>query len=1212
MRNVVFTRVGPVIVCLQLACGASLLAAGETIRGEPLDPATHGPGLVETMAQALAREQLARQTELVGPQAPEAKYGAWVVPSRRATYYPHTGEHNVVNKFGDPQMGLRFPSVVDVRGAYFAGQGAEGTWTSAIRVIGYRDGKEVGKTDWFSDIGEEPRWLAMNLRAVDRIVILSTPVFQGGGWYGMDDLTFTISPQGQQERGELVVLDFEDLSFNTTLTGSGYAGLVWETGPGVSEPQMIPAPQIFPAAELDLADEAPQEQVPALGPLTRAATAPVLTRDFQGVVRGDVGQWSAPPDTCGAVGPDHFLEVVNTVLAVYDKESSMLLVSMSLSTFLPGSSGDTRVLFDQHSNRWVVIVCDFNTRVYLAVSLTDDPTGEWFKTSILVSQGDDAGRWPDYPTLGVDQHGIYTAAYMVGGGMSIFALDKAPLIAAEPSLGTVTAFRNLPWEGAIQPAHTYGTPAGEYLVSRSGSTSLRVRRINPPLTSPTLTEVGFVSVSYHSSPPDAPALGCSTPLDTVDYRPMNAFYRDGSLWTCHCISYGGRAAARWYEINPLTAGLIQSGTVSDGTLYYFFPSIAVNDFGRVVLGISGSHANQYVSTYYTGRLSSDPPGEMATPVMYHAGVAGQDIIDGYGRNRFGDYSLTTLDPVDELSLWTIQEYGHAQDVWGTWVGVLASADCNGNGADDQIDIIEGTSQDCNDNVVPDECEPDEDCNGNLVQDICDIAGDTSQDCNANSAPDECDIIAGTSADADEDEVPDECEAAVLYVDAGATGLGQGTTWTHAYTDLQTALNIAVLPDSAASEIWVAAGTYRPSKPVSLTDPRTATFQLIDEVALYGGFAGGETLRDQRAPKVNQTVFSGDLEQNDHLGDLTDNSYHVLTASAVGPTTVLDGFTITAGQADGMGGADRGAGLLAEEADLSVANCTFLGNHASYLGGGFQNKDGGSPTLSRCIFLGNSSDSRGGGWANSLFSGNSAANGGALANNGTLTLADCSFGGNSAVTFGGGIYNFKTTSSLTVTNSILWGNSDNGGTDQSAQVHVANGTTTVTYCCFQGWPTPGVDGNLDVDPQFLDADGGDDLAGTADDNLRLQAGSPCIDVGDNSAVPPGYTRDLDGKLRIRDGNGDEIAVVDLGAYEFAPPSETCVCGDIDGSGGDVDLTDFSSFALCYGLGTPGGDCPAQTFVCSDLDGSGEIDLTDFGTFAILFGATSSNEVPNCLD
>ncbi len=572
----------------------------------------------------------------------------------------------------------------------------------------------------------------MDLPAVDRIAIESIPVVGGGGWYAMDDLTYVVSGD---EEAESVVVTFDDLNYKTQLSGTEYAGLTWETGTGdFLESDGVPAPVSRPGGPvpepLDIGDV--QTASRGLG------TAPELSQSFQGVIRGDAGSMSYPPDTDGAIGPNHYVETVNRNFAVYDKVTGAEITNILLGAFLPGSNGDPRVLFDHHSQRWIVLVTDFSATAtdFLAVSLTDDPTGGWFKTSFVTAQGSDVGNWPDYPTLGVDANGIYTASYMVGGGMTIFAIDKAPLVAASPSLGTITAFRGLPWEGAIQPAHTYGTPGGEYFVSLDAysSNKLRLRYLTGPLTSPTLNELGTVTVATISSPPNAPALGSSTPLNTVDERLMMSVYRDGSLWTAHTVSYSGRAACRWYEIDVATQTIAQSGTVADASLYYFFPSIMVNQHGNVVMGFTGSNSGQYAACYYTGRLSSDLAGEMADPVMYKAGTGPQNNIDGYGRNRWGDYSYTTLDPVDMNTFWTIQEYGHGTNIWGTYIAVL------------------GYGEDCNNNGIPDECDLDCGAPG------CFVAGcGESIDCNGNDIPDECDIAADPGLDVNGNGIIDACE-----------------------------------------------------------------------------------------------------------------------------------------------------------------------------------------------------------------------------------------------------------------------------------------------------------------------------------------------------------------------------------------------------------------------------------------------------------------------
>jgi len=639
------------------------ISSDEVVVGEKLDSIDYGPGFVEHMDDSIARDLLQRSNLDVDLKEGNRQHGIWVVPSREASYYPHSGKHNVINKWGDTKMGIAFPTKVDIHGAWFAGQGGgEGVWASSIRVIGYRNGEHTQTTDWFEDIDDIPTWFAMNLQDVDRIVIEATPVFSGAGWYAMDDLTYTPNIINEQEQSATIVLDFENCSFNQNLNNSNFAGLTWETGTGdfyIDQDEM-PAPQTSSYSD--------KKELPLLEGYSSNSRdnnpvgTPTLISDYQGVIRGDAGSWSYPPDSCGAAGPNHFVEVVNRNFAVYNKSTGEELINILLGSFLPGSNGDPRVLYDQYSDRWFIIVCDFNTKIFLAVSKSDDPTGDWFKCNFVVSQGSDAGKWPDYPTLGVDEDGVYTAAYMIGGGngMSIFALDKAPLIDEDPSLGDIYAFRELPWEGAIQPVHTFDTSEGEYFVSRASSTTLRVRLLTDLLTTPVLTELGFITVPNHSEPPDAPALGSNVPLDTVGHRLMNAVYRDGYIWTAHCINVGGRAASRWYKIDVFNTTLDDYGTIEDSVMYYYFPTIMVNAGGDAVMGFSGSHSGQYAAAYYTGRSASDPPGEMAPPVLLKAGEATYNLIDGYGRNRWGDYSLCSLDPTNK-TFWTIQEYAHSHN-----------------------------------------------------------------------------------------------------------------------------------------------------------------------------------------------------------------------------------------------------------------------------------------------------------------------------------------------------------------------------------------------------------------------------------------------------------------------------------------------------------------------------------------------------------------------
>ncbi|NOT01666.1 MAG: right-handed parallel beta-helix repeat-containing protein [Phycisphaerales bacterium] len=474
---------------------------------------------------------------------------------------------------------------------------------------------------------------------------------------------------------------------------------------------------------------------------------------------------------------------------------------------------------------------------------------------------------------------------------------------------------------------------------------------------------------------------------------------------------------------------------------------------------------------------------------------------------------------------------------------------------------------------------------------------------------------------------------VRYVDKDAEGANNGSNWANAYTNLQSALTPAVV----TTHVWVADGTYRPG----LAVPRTVTFQLQNNLEVYGGFDGTETMLSERSPETNVTILSGDLNSNDSyvgrctadspdcdsFGKLCDegfciiasnnaeNVYHVVTGSGTNATAVLDGFTITSGNANVCcdPSTTSGAGMVNDAGSPTVINCTFAGNSASFgagmfndtgsnpvvkgcrfrgnsatsgggmlnettsspkvsncyfianhaiIGGGMKNTANSDPTVTNCQFLGNKTGITGGGGGmdndlssptvtNCGFSGNSALNGGGMGNYNFSNplVTNCTFSGNSAGIAGGGMNN-TFSSNPTVTNSILWGNSDGGGMDESAQIHTDSGTPVVNYSTVQGgWTGAGGTGNGSADPGFFDADGLDNVAGTTDDDLRLQPGSQAIDASNNAAVPADDA-DLDNDLntnepvpydlrnnaRFRDawnvpnsGSGS-IPIVDMGAYE----------------------------------------------------------------------------------
>ncbi len=317
---------------------------------------------------------------------------------------------------------------------------------------------------------------------------------------------------------------------------------------------------------------------------------------------------------------------------------------------------------------------------------------------------------------------------------------------------------------------------------------------------------------------------------------------------------------------------------------------------------------------------------------------------------------------------------------------------------------------------------------------------------------------------------------VRYVNGSAGGLNNGTTWDNAYTDLQSALAVAVGGD----EIWVAAGTYRPTSTADVTK----SFTLVAGAFVYGGFNGKETLRIQRNWAQNPTILSGALSGGAH-------SYHVVRGATGG---TIDGFTIRDGNANGPVLDAGGGGMIDLNTASIIMNCKFINNSASIAGGGllcYNNVTAASVT--NCLFTGNTSGNLGGGFYSDLIN---------------VSINNCTFSKNTAVT-GGGVY--RNGGGLTLSNCILWG--DTGGE--------AGNAPAIGFSDVQG----GFAGPLviNLDPQFVNAAAGD---------FHLQVTSPCIDAAIGPVAP---LLDLDGNGRVdvpsipNTGVGP-IAYFDIGAYE----------------------------------------------------------------------------------
>jgi hypothetical protein len=395
-------------------------------------------------------------------------------------------------------------------------------------------------------------------------------------------------------------------------------------------------------------------------------------------------------------------------------------------------------------------------------------------------------------------------------------------------------------------------------------------------------------------------------------------------------------------------------------------------------------------------------------------------------------------------------------------------------------------------------------------------------------------------------------AKVYLVDKDAPGTIQnGKIWKWAFKNLQDALDIA----AAGDIILVAEGTYKPDQGSSvIPGDRTAAFKPAPGVTLIGSCAGyGNVDPNQQNINTHPTILSGDLLGNDLWGILNkdDNSYQVVKVSGGKTgTVIIDGFEITAGQADGPDPANGGGGMNINNATVRLVDTTLSGNVGGF-GGGIACSNA-VLSIWNCVITGNNARIYGGGlysyasnvdMTNCLMTGNSAyqeeITGGAAIYNlgGNLTILDSTIADNTdgtnpadgkAIT--SYVWKLPADSNLVVANSILY----NGGIEILTN---HSDTVSVSYSDVQGgWAGTG---NINKNPQFTNP-GQRSIEGQwINGDYTLKSNSPCLDKGSNLLLPmdiPDLDKDmnisenipidLDGHKRVQN------SIVDMGAYERA--------------------------------------------------------------------------------
>lgn len=467
-------------------------------------------------------------------------------------------------------------------------------------------------------------------------------------------------------------------------------------------------------------------------------------------------------------------------------------------------------------------------------------------------------------------------------------------------------------------------------------------------------------------------------------------------------------------------------------------------------------------------------------------------------------------------------------------------------------------------------------------------------------------------------------ATIIYVNVNATGTNNGSNWTNAYTDLQ----VGIASTFPGDTIWVAQGAYKPTA----TTTRSISFALPDAVKIFGGFNGTETNISQQNYSSYVTMLSGDIGAT---GNSSDNSYHVITTPSVSNATLLDGFKIISGNANGPSGYDTGAGLYNTTGSPVIRNCTFQSNVAFSGAALAQTSSGGNISVINCVIINNTANGTsffGGGamevaggnvnFSRCRISFNSGYEGGAFHLKGGNTKLDrCDISGNMATSSSGAIYGYNYDFYLTITNSLIVGNSagstgasaiycasspshshlmvnctvaDNSAASGSLWGCVFGSTSQISNSVFYGnsEATQLSGTNITIlnclrqgvnltNPQFI-APGNYSLAPFASGsyNYRVSVFSPLINYGNVSYLIPAYNLDIDNTARTQG------PAPDAGCYEHI----SCTF--------NLSILSSDSTVICSGPTSTLFASNGTAFLWSNNSTADSINVNSTGTYSLL--------------
>jgi hypothetical protein len=476
----------------------------------------------------------------------------------------------------------------------------------------------------------------------------------------------------------------------------------------------------------------PPPTLPVYDPVQQTSpgllTMPSPNLTFEGMNQADGCGNCIPPDTNGAVGPNHYVQMVNSSYSVYNKTGTRLVGPVDINALwsnLPGqcknnNDGDPVVVYDRLADRWVLsqfaVAGPYDECV--AVSTSSDPTGSFYVYDFRLSDT----VFHDYPKLGVwpDAYYMTTNEFPpnaeLSEGYGAFALERDKMLLGNPArlvffdLGVInTMFASALPSDVDGPPPPLGSP--NYFVEVDDEVfipptdAMRIWKFHVDWSNPANSTFGnngqpsFV-LTVHDFTPQECLLSVGTCIqqlespyqldalgDRIMFRLAYRNFGDHEAFVVnHSVIADARVGIRWYEVRDLatTPTIYQTGTFAPvDTLHRWMGSIAMDASGDIAVAYSTSSAASFPSIAYAGRLVGDPLGQMSQgEAQMFAGTGSENVafyVPPVG--RWGDYSDLTVDPTDDCTFWYTTEYFGAEGTtdpgapWRTRIGSFKFPSC---------------------------------------------------------------------------------------------------------------------------------------------------------------------------------------------------------------------------------------------------------------------------------------------------------------------------------------------------------------------------------------------------------------------------------------------------------------------------------------------------------------------------------------------------------